>query len=95
MAYTEEQIERIAEYASNPVNLEPAGPEAWEQARRMATAIADAFTESDWTILLNRLPADRAAREIADRPVEERQFLLGLLNADQRADVGALLAATV
>ena len=91
MDYTEEHI---AELASNPANLEPAGPEAWEYIRRMASAIADTFTENDWKTLLNRLSTDRAAREIAKRPAEERQFLLGLLSADRRADVEALLAVT-
>lgn len=95
MAYTEEQIERIAEFADNPANLEPTGPEAWDNGRRMARAIADTFTEHDWATLLNRLSTDRAARQIARRPVEERQHLLGLLNPERRATVEAHLAVTV
>ena len=95
MSYTEEQIERIAEFASDPANLEPAGPEAWDNGRRMAKAIADTFTEHDWAALLNRLSTDRAARQIARRPAEERQYLLGLLSPERRATVEAHLPATV
>ena len=91
MGYTEAQIERIAELAGNPANLEPAGPEAWDNCQRMARAIADTFTENEWATLLNRLATDRAARQIAQRPVEERRYLLSLISPDRRAGVEAQL----
>ena len=55
MDYTQEQIERIAEFASDAANLKPAGPEAWEWGRQAGDAIADTFTDEDWETLLNRL----------------------------------------
>ena len=91
MDYTEEQIERIAELASDPANLEPGDPEAWASAQRMAGAISDTFTDQDWTVLLNRLSADRAARQIARRPAEERPFLLSLISPERRTRVEAHL----
>ena len=68
MDYTQEQIERIAEFASDAANLKPAGPEAWEWGRQAGDAIADTFTDEDWETLLNRLSPDRAARHITFRP---------------------------
>ena len=93
--YTEEEIERLAEFASDPANLKPAGTEAWENGQRMARAIADTFTDKDWITLLNRLSADRAARQIARRPAEDRQYLLDLLSPDRRAIVEEQLASAV
>ena len=84
MGYTEEQIERIATLASNPANLAPADTDARENGQRMARAIADTFTDEDWTTLLNGLSAVRAARQISRRPAEERQHLLALLNPNRR-----------
>ncbi|MCY4369089.1 MAG: hypothetical protein OXF41_06625 [bacterium] len=95
MEYTEEQIERITEFASKPGNLEPAGPDARDNGRRMARAIADTFSEHDWATLLNRLSADRAAQQIAQRPAEEREVLLSLLGTERRTDVEAHLPVTV
>ncbi len=92
--YTEEQIEYIAQLAGNPANLTPAGTEAWEQGRRMAEAIADAFSEQDWKELLNRLSPDRAAKQIGKRPVADRQYLLGLLSRERRPSVESLLSVT-
>ena len=91
MEYTDEQVERIAEFASDPANLKPAGSEAWDNAHRMARAIADTFTEQDWTTLLNGLSADRAARQIAQRPVDEHPLLLSLISPERRARVEAHL----
>ncbi len=61
----------------------------------MARAIADTFTEHDWKTLLNRLSPERAARQIARRPVGERQYLLSLLSAARRPDVEAHLPVAV
>ena len=94
MDYTQEQIERIAEFASDAANLKPAGPEAWEWGRQAGDAIADTFTDEDWETLLNRLSPDRAARHITFRPPEDRQHLLSLVSPDRRAAVEAYLSVT-
>ena len=95
MAYTEEQIERIAELSRDPKNWQPADPEAWELGRRMAAAIADTYTADDWRRVLNALSAPRAARKISRRPPEDHRQLLELVVPDRRADVERFLTVTV
>lgn len=94
MGYTEEEIRRLSELGRDPNNWEPADPEAWEQGRRMAMAIADTYTDKDWAIVLNALAPSRAAQQISFRPPEDRRRLLGLVDPDRRADVEAFLAVT-
>ena len=94
MRLTPEEDERITELARNPALWEPAGPDAWERGRRIAQAIADTYTDEDWRRVLNRLTPRRAAREISNRPAEDRGYLLGLLDPEQRAEVERLLTVT-
>ena len=90
--YTEKEIERISR-AATPENLMPAPPEAREMARQMADGIADSFTEDDWRYVLNTLSPDRAAMDISTRPLDDRQWLLMLIDPDRRAEVERRLAA--
>ena len=90
--YTEKEIERISR-AATPENLMPAAPEAQEMARQMADGIADSFTEDDWRYVLNTLSPDRAAMDISTRPLDDRQWLLMLIDSDHRAEVERRLAA--
>ena len=94
MSYTPEQIERIAESGRDPSNWQPADREAWELGRRMADAVADAYTDNDWRYLLNKLPPSRAAEQIATRPTEDRRKLLELIDSERRADVERRLTVT-
>ena len=48
-------------------NWKSADPEAWEQGRGMAVAIADTCTDADWAIILNTLASSRAAQKISLR----------------------------
>lgn len=87
MRWTLEKIEAICELGRDPSNWVPAGPEDREQTRRIADAIADSYTDDDWRYFLNVLDPERAARQIISRPSGDRDHLLSLLNADQRAAV--------
>ena len=91
--YTAADIRRISELGRDPSNWRPGGREAREQARRMAAAIADAYTDDDWSYVLNALSPSRAAHQIASRPPEDRDHLLGLLDLNRRVDVEFLPAA--
>ena len=91
MRWTPKKIEAICQLGRDPKNWVPAGPEDIDQARQMADAMADAYTDDDWRYYLNALSPERAAREIADRPSEDRDHLLSLLNPTQRADVETYL----
>lgn len=91
--YTAADIRHVSELGRDPSNWKPAGREARQQARRMAAAIADAYTDDDWRYVLNSLSPSRAAHQIASRPPEDRDHLLGLLDLDRRVDVESLPAA--
>ena len=93
MRWTPEKIEAICQLGRDPSNWVPAGPEEIEQARRIADDMADAYTDDDWRYLLNVLSPIRAASEIADRPPEDRNHLLSLLNPAQRASVESHLVS--
>lgn len=95
VAYTEQQIERIAELGRDPKNWQPADPEAWELGKRMAADIADTYTDDDWRRVLNALSAPRAARKIARRPPGDHRRLLELVVPDRRAEVERFLTVTV
>ena len=69
---------------STRVPSQGAGPEAWDNGQSMAKAIAGTVTEHDWAALLNSASTDRAARQIARCPAEERQYRLGLLSPERR-----------
>ena len=91
MRWTPEKIEAICELGRDPNNWVPAGPEELEQARRIADAIADAYTDDDWRYFLNVLDPERAARQIASRPPEVRDHLVSLLDPERRAEVESFL----
>lgn len=87
VAFSDEQIERIVESAGNLDNLQPADAAAWELCSRMASAIADAYSDEDWRYVLNELSPRRAARTIARRPLEDHHRLLMLVEPSRRAKV--------
>lgn len=91
MRWTPEKIEAICELGRDPNNWVPAGPEELEQARRIADAVADSYTDDDWRYFLNVLDPERAARQITSRPPEDRDHLLSLLEPDRRAAVETYL----
>ena len=93
-ALTPEEDALITELARDPSKWVPAGPDAWEQGRRMAQAIADTYTDEDWRRVLNRLTPPRAARKISRRPAEDREYLLDLLDTEHRAEVERFLTVT-
>ena len=91
MRWTPEKIEAICQLGRDPSNWVSAGPEEIEQARRIADAMADAYTDDDWRYYLNALSPERAARRIANRPIKDRDHILSLLNPTQRAGVETYL----
>ena len=93
--FSDEWIARVVEHARDPKNWRPAEPGARERGRRIAARIADTFTDDQWRRVLNSVPQSRAADKISRRPVEDRPHLLSLVDADRRAEVEALLTATV
>ncbi|MCY4369373.1 MAG: hypothetical protein OXF41_08110 [bacterium] len=95
MSYTEEEIERMADLGRDPKNWQPADPEAWELGRRMASGIAETYTDDDWRRVLNALSPSRVARKISRRPPQDQRRLLELLAADRRAEVERLLTVSV
>ena len=87
MKWTPEKIEAVCQLGRDPDNWVPAEPDEVEMGRQIADEIADTYTDDDWRYVLNTLSPQRAARFIADRPSDEYQHLLSLLNAEQRASV--------
>ena len=91
MLYNEDIIRRISQ-AAKPEKLVPAPPGALEQGRQIANAYFDTYADEDWRRLMNELHPDQAAGVISHRSLEDRQWLLMLIQSDRRAAVRQFLA---
>ena len=90
--YTDETIKRISE-AATPDSLLPPPPGALDQGREIANAYFDTFSEEKWQWFLNRLFPEQAAAVISHRPLNERPWLVTLVDPGSRTDVENLLSA--